>query len=157
MQPKLIRTPLAQFMPAEWTGKNESGIEAFGDYILVLPDPCASNVGGIDIPDDLQERMTEASETGIIVDMGEMAYVWNADRTRRFEGKRPNVGDHIIFARYSGAYHCGMDGRRYRMMEDKCMSGRFATGMVPVREKPKLKAPTVHKVNTPPLVMARGA
>jgi co-chaperonin GroES (HSP10) len=156
MTPKVIRTPNGEFLPADWTGKNESGIEPFGDRILILGDTFApESSGGIKWPDDLIERMTEAAETGVLVAVGSEAWAWNSDRTRRFEGEKPEIGQRIIFERYAGQYHFGADGRRYRIMDDRCVGGLFAEDAV-IRTAPKPQAPaTLTKVTKPPLVAAR--
>lgn len=152
MQPKLIRTPLGQYMPAEWSGKNESGITPMDNRVLVLPDPFAPRTGGgIAIPDDMQERMTEASETGILIALGSEAWAWNSDRTRRFEGKKPEPGQRVIFERYAGSYQYGADGNRYRMMDDRCIGGWFEEGKTPTLQR---KPSPIAKVSKPPLVVA---
>jgi co-chaperonin GroES (HSP10) len=157
MTPKLIRTPLGQYTPALWAGTNASGIEPFGCRVLVLPDPFAATTGGgIAIPDDLQERMTEASETGILIAVGDEAWFWNSDRTRHFSGRKPEVGAHIIFERYAGSYQFGADGHRYRLMDDRCIGGIFAAGAVPTNKpRPKPAVPGIARVTRPPLVAAR--
>lgn len=155
MQPRMIRTPLGQYTPVEWSSKNESGIEPLGDRVLVLPDPFSpTTTGGIDIPDDVVERHTEAAETGVLVAVGSEAWAWNSDRTRRFDGTKPEVGQRVIFERYAGTYQYGADGKRYRLMDDKCIGGLFAADKAPALQRKPVK-PAIAKVTKAPLVIAR--
>lgn len=127
MQPKLIMTPLGQYAPAKWEGANGSGIKPIGDRVLVLPDGAAEKTAGnVFITEDQQERMSMAAETGVLVDMGDEAFKWNSDRSRLFEGSKPEVGQRVYFERYAGAVHHGKDGRLYRLIDDKCVGGLAA-------------------------------
>lgn len=123
MQPKLIRTDLAEYQPGVYDGENRSGITPIGDRVLVLPDqPMQQTSGGIHLPEELRERHAMAAETGVIVAMGEAAFYWNSDRTRHWEGTKPQVGDHVCMQRYSGVVFTGDDGQKYRIMDDTCIA-----------------------------------
>ena len=124
MEPKLIqKTRLGEYTWAEFSGKNESGMYPYGDRVLVMPDQAAkSSSGMIQFTDQQIERNAEAAETGIIVALGPEAFLWNSDRTRKWESAdKPKVGDHVVFDRYSGSYQHGRDGKMYRLMDDKCI------------------------------------
>jgi co-chaperonin GroES (HSP10) len=148
MQPKLIRTPQGHYVPVEWGGTNESCIEPFGERVLVLPDPFSPKSAGglLDFPEDLVERMSEAAETGILIAIGDAAWTRNADRTGTFVGKRPEIGQRIIFERYAGSYQFGADGKRYRIMDDRCVGGVIVE---------PAKKPALTRVARPPLIAAR--
>lgn len=154
MRPKLLMTPLGAYMPVEWNGKNESGFKPIGDRVLILPDKAADETSGhVFVPEDIQERMTMAAETGVLVAMGESAWFWNSDRTRRFEGEKPVIGQRVRFERYAGAMHHGADGQRYRVMDDKCLSG--VEELAPEASVEVKKLSPLTKVIKPPLVVAR--
>ena len=124
MQPKLVMTPLGQYEPVQWNGKNESGFLPIGDRVLILPDEFAEQTsGGIYVDETTRERNTKAAETGVLVAVGESAWYWNSDRTRRYEGAKPVPGQRLRFERYAGAIHHGHDGRLYRVLDDKSVSG----------------------------------
>jgi co-chaperonin GroES (HSP10) len=145
MQLKLIMTPLGQFKPAEWDGTNESGITPVGDRVLILTDESAEETaGGIVITDEMRERHSQAAETGVLVAMGDDAWLWNSDRSRKYEGAKPEVGQRVIFDRHAGQYHTGNDGRRYRLMDDKCVGGLFQVAQAKAR---------VAIVKNPPLIV----
>ncbi len=149
MQPKLLMTPLGQYAPAKWLGVNESGITPVGDRVLILPDSAAeSTSGGVYITEEQQERMTAAAETGILVAVGPDAWLWNSDRTRKYEGEKPKVGQRVIFERYAGSFNHAADGRRYRLMDDKCVAGLFEMAEA-------AKPSPLTKVVKAPLVVAR--
>jgi chaperonin GroES len=119
-----IKTDIGDFDVVAWNGVNQSWIEPEADFVLVLPDQCETqSAGGILLPEDVQERITAAAETGVIVAVGPEAWKWNTDRSRRRESAVPAVGTRIYFARYSGQIQHGRDGRTYRLMEDKVIAG----------------------------------
>jgi chaperonin GroES len=128
MQPKLaaamkrLLTPLGEYIPAQWSGKNTSGILPIGDRVLVLPDKAPDeSAGGIKFTEAQQDRDGLAAETGILVALGEAAWKWNSDRTRPFDGTRPEIGQRVWFERYAGSVQYGKDGVAYRLMDDKCV------------------------------------
>jgi len=120
-----IKTLRGIYDVVEWDGKNGSKVQPIGDFVLVLPDQAAEKTTGgiITGSDDERERVSLASETGVIVALGDTAFVWNSDRTRAFTGKKPKVGDRVFFARYSGQQHTGKDGKFYMLMFDKSIAG----------------------------------
>jgi chaperonin GroES len=123
MQEKLLKTTQAEYERAAYDGTNESGLTPFGDRVLVLPDSAADkSSGGIVIPDAVKEMQSYAAETGVIVAIGDGAFVWNADRTKPFSGVKPKPGDRVFFDRYSGGLARGRDGRTYRIMDDKAVA-----------------------------------
>jgi chaperonin GroES len=120
LAPKLIKTEIASYRPVEWAGKNESGYTPLGDLVLVLIDQVdEKTLGGVHIPDDVRERQDLAAESGVVVAMGEGAFVWSADRRRPFVGRKPVVGERVYIERYAGQLVSGLDGCRYRLMGDK--------------------------------------
>jgi co-chaperonin GroES (HSP10) len=121
-RPKLIKTELAEFKKSEYAG-NKSGYFPIGDRILVKVDESAEqSSGGIHYPEELQERMTMASETGVIVALGETAFRWSFDRTREWSGRKPLVGERVYINRYAGKLLKGKDGILYRVMDDICVA-----------------------------------
>ena len=140
MKPKLVMTPLAPYQHAKFSGKNESGIIPIGDRVLILPDDAADKTaGGIMFDDTLKERNSLAAETGVLVAVGNGAWFWNSDRTRKFEGVRPEVGQRVWFERYAGSVQHGNDGRLYRLMDDKCIGG-LRVDTTPAVLRPNLAA-----------------
>lgn len=123
MKPKLLKSSqLGEFIPADYSGKNESGYIPIGDRVLVLPDTAAEMTsGGIALTADHVDRTTLAAETGIIVACGDDAFRWNFDRTRPWEGQKPGPGDRVYVQRYSGQVMLGDDGRFYRLMDFACV------------------------------------
>jgi co-chaperonin GroES (HSP10) len=140
-----------EYVATEWTGANESGISPCGDRVLILPDRFADTTsGGVIITDDQRDKMDTASQTGVLIALGDDAWAWNSDRSRRFEGKRPEVGQRVIFEQYAGTSLWGADGKRYRLMDDKCIGGLFV-GNIPVVETVKPKS-NLARVTRPPLL-----
>lgn len=112
--------PATQYIAPMWDGVNTSGCTPIGDKVLIIPYLAIDRTaGGIEMPDDFKERMQLSAVSGVIAALGDDAFTWNADRTRRFEGYKPQVGDHVFFERYAGAVVQGDDGGEYRLIDDK--------------------------------------
>lgn len=114
------KTPLSQYVPGNYTpGKNEAGWHPTTDCVLVLPDTPQRKVGSLIIPDAVADRHAMAAESGILVECGPDAFIWNSDRTRRLEdGERPQPGCRVVFNRYSGINLGGDDGQTYYILVD---------------------------------------
>lgn len=122
MEPKLIKTDVAEYSQSTFDGVNKSGIQPLGDRVLVLADGVQEKTsGGVHLPDDIRERHVLAAETGVIVDMGSDAFLWNPAKTRKWESDKPKVGDYVFMNRYSGVVFKGDDGQSYRLMDDTCI------------------------------------
>lgn len=123
MEPKLIKTWNAEYVKTNWNGKNESGVTPIGDRVLVLADKAADRTSGaVFLPEQLTERQSMAAESGVLVEAGDDAWTWNSDRTRPFGGRRPMVGDRVIFQKYAGQLVLGDDGELYRLMDDNSIA-----------------------------------
>ena len=102
MKEKLLKTTQAEYVERQWDGKNLSGIFPVCDRVLIMPDSAAEVIRGVHIDPRAVERMSQAAESGIVVEIGEGAFLWNADRTRPFAGRKPKVGDRVNFQRFAG-------------------------------------------------------
>lgn len=123
MEAKLLKSEVANYVPADWSGTNESGISPVGDRVLILPDKAATfTLGGIELPDDLVHRHTLAAEAGVIVALGEGAFKWNSDKVTPFAGRAPKPGDRVCIERYSGQLARGDDNNLYRLMDSACIA-----------------------------------
>ena len=120
MQPKLIKTEIAQYQPQEWDGEsNTSGWAAFGDSVLILVDIAAETQGKMGLiltTQENQDKQSLGTETGLVVDIGEGAFT-------KVVGRRPERGDRVLFERYAGRVIAGEDGKTYRMLSQECIAG----------------------------------
>lgn len=125
-----VRTSVAKYVPAEWAGANESGVDPIGTMVLVLPDVAEDvTTGGIITGTPVeQERISAMAETGVVVAVADQAFSWQRDRIHRWEGRKPQPGDRIYMERFAGgpSSYVGLDGRFYRLMEDRCIGGILA-------------------------------
>lgn len=123
MKPRLLSLKQAEYIPAPYSGKNESGCVPLGDRVLVRPDIASEIVGSFKMPDEVVERAQLSGSTGVLIESGEDAFAWNFDRSRPWSGYKPKSGDRIYFDRYAGKVILGDDGVEYRLMDDKCVGG----------------------------------
>jgi co-chaperonin GroES (HSP10) len=123
MKPNLIKTELAEFTAAEWTGENASGYEAIGDHVMVAPDRVGEQTsGGIYMAPEIIERHTLAAETGVLVAVGQQAFQYLSSGHKWGDENKPQVGDRIYMQRYSGQVLFGKDGKLYRVMASSCIA-----------------------------------
>lgn len=137
MEPKLFKTELAEYIPATWNGKNESGWTPVGDRVIVLPDQAAEIIRGIHIPQEVKSRHALAAEAGCLVAAAEGAFKWNSDRVTPFVGRKPLPGERVNIHRYSGQTLMGKDGLLYRMLD--CAEIGGVADATPVITKAKVK------------------
>lgn len=124
MESRLLNSQRFEFFKVAWDGENRSGCRPIGDMVLILVDRAAEeSKGGIVLTADAVEARQFAAESGTVVAMGGGAFTWNSERSRPWEGEKPNVGDHILFSRYAGRVITGNDGNMYRIMLDKDIGG----------------------------------
>lgn len=118
LQPRLIKGFQAQYIAAEWPGRNTSRLKIYGKHVLVCVDKCSpASAGGALLPDEMIDRMTEASESGCLFAIGTAAFRHYEDGTRWGEADKPKVGERICFERYAGVRQVGFDGNIYRIMD----------------------------------------
>lgn len=124
MTPKLLKTTQFEYAPAPYSGENKSGWIPVLDRVLVRPDiAVARSSGGVELPEELTERMQMSAVTGVIIAVGDESFEWNSDGTRPFNGYRPQPGDRVIYQKYAGEEMHGEDGVRYRVMDCKQIGG----------------------------------
>lgn len=114
MQPRLIKGMQADYVEAPWDGHDASGCVPLGPNVLVKMDLCsATTQGGIQLTDDMIERMTNASVTGCVVRMG----------TRAFQGdpEPPKLGERVTIVKYAGEICTGDDGEFYRVVDENAV------------------------------------
>jgi len=84
--------------------------------VIVEPDKAESvSAGGIIIPENKQDRDQHAIMEGVIVAVSPMAFTWDEWPSN---DRKPEEGDRVVFARYSGSIIKGNDGEEYRVMND---------------------------------------
>ena len=117
MQTHLIKGLHADYVPAKWSGKDTSGIRVVGKTILVLMDQCApKTTGGIELTDDMIEKMSMGAESGVIVAVSPGAFLLNEDMSP-WIGEKPKAGDRVYVEKYAGKQVKGRDGETYRIMD----------------------------------------
>ncbi len=121
MQPRILSVRKSEFIPAPFFGENKSGCRPIGDRVLVRPDIASSHSGKIELPEDVVDRAQLSASSGVIVEVGDDAFVWNADRTRPYGGYKPKAGDRVHFEKYAGKVILGDDGVEYRIVDDKAI------------------------------------
>lgn len=94
--------------------ENRSGLVPVDLRILVKPDPVEEvTSGGIIRPDVVKDKQKYAATKATLIAVGDNAFKeWGAG------ARRPNPGDRVIFAQYTGAREKGADGEDYCVMND---------------------------------------
>lgn len=128
----LSKNRVGEYVEVEYNGENTSGREPIGDGILILPYEAPEKTkGNVWLPPTIRETQSLAAEIGVIVAVGEGAWTWNHDRTRRFSGRKPQIGEHVNYTRYAGQEVIGNDDKMYRIMEDKAILAVIVTTKKP--------------------------
>lgn len=125
LEPRLIKGMQAEYHPATYDPEvgNASGLIPYGANVLVRMDECATATGGgVLLIDDMVDRMTEASVTGCIYEIGPDAF--------RGMEHRPHVGQRIYIEKYAGLKTRGRDGALYRILDEKCIACGIADDLV---------------------------
>lgn len=96
---------------------NPTGIKPIEYKVLIKVDEVANqSAGGIYIPEHALEREQMAHDRGMLADASEMAF-------SDWKGRRPNIGDKVIFNKYAGSViqyrEEGKQMTRYRLCNDK--------------------------------------
>ena len=97
---------------------NESGINPVGWRVLIKPQEVREvSEGGIILTTEVtKDREQIPNTTGVVVAMGSQCY---ADEPAPWCA----IGDKVIFAKYAGLLYLGKDGFKYRMINDKDITG----------------------------------
>lgn len=104
---------------------NKSGLRPTSYYILVRPkDVEEKTPGGLILPEDVAEKDKFAEMKGLLVAIGPMAFVFDDWPDG---GIKPQVGDNILFAKYSAgsARVTGPDGEEYWLIKDQTVLAIF--------------------------------
>lgn len=155
MEPRLIKGLHAEYVPAKWSGKNDSGVRVVGKTVLVLMDECSATTSGTaglalleeagikpqvgatvgtTLPAEIIERMSLAAETGVLVAISGGAFLLNEDGTS-WSGEKPAPGDRVYIEKYAGKLVKGLDGLTYRLMDYGSIGATYDAP-----EAPQLKA-----------------
>lgn len=120
----LLKGAQAEFVRCQIADAADPGVEPFGTSVLVLMDQCAEmTTGKVLLPPEKIAQMNIASETGVVVDIGEAAFRYYDDGSK-WNGRKPVIGERVFVERYAGREILGRDGRTYRLMTYTCVAGR---------------------------------
>lgn len=92
---------------------NESGIYPVGHRVLILPEQIEEKTeAGIILHTSSQKSREEMAQiNGIVIELGNTCY-----NDQQFPWC--DVGDKVIFGKYSGLIYDGQDGKKYRIIND---------------------------------------
>lgn len=131
MEAKPVKGVNADYSSAEWSGEDTSGIECVGSSVLVKMDVASGKAGSIHLTEDMAWKHTQAAETGLVVAVGESAFLLNLDGSP-WAGSRPTPGRRVIIEKYAGTFVRGLDGELYRLMQYGCVLATFKQSEVGV-------------------------
>lgn len=129
LQGRILRTgDQREYVSATFNGTNMSGLQPIDDKVLLLMDQHSDKTsGGVIVPEDTRSRQTMASEGGVIVALGDGAFKFNDDATRRLEALQlaPRPGDRVVVERYAGRVVQGVDGVEYRLVSQRAIGAIY--------------------------------
>lgn len=106
--------------------KNPSGILPTEYKALIRPVKVDEKTkGGIILPDEHKDREQFAQMEGVLVAVSPLAFTYADDEAWGASAK-PKPGDKVLFAKYAGAAVKGMDGKDYRLVNDKDIAAVLA-------------------------------
>lgn len=92
---------------------NKSGWVPTEYKVMVMPIEIEEKTeGGIILPQNTQDDEFLAQADGVLVDMTDMSF-------SDWQCQKPNIGDTVKYAKYSGRMIKGDDEKDYRIMNDK--------------------------------------
>lgn len=121
---RILQAEHANYVAAEYTGKNDSLEHPIGNQIIVKVDDVSDKIGKSGMlyaAETTTKTNAKAVITGVIVAMGAEAFTFAQDRITPWKGRKPQVGDRITFKRYAG--EAFQDGRPFQYMADHDVRG----------------------------------
>lgn len=99
--------------------KNDSRIFPTEYKVLISPIVVDEKTkGGIIIPDEHKDREQFAQMQGTLIAVSPLAFTYAGDESWG-KSSKPKPGDKVLFAKFAGAVVKGMDGKDYRIVNDK--------------------------------------
>jgi len=96
------------------TTENASGIVPLEYYVLIRLDTVEERTkGNIWIPDSSREQMQQAQTSGLLIDIGPLAFQYDVDNPTV-----PKIGQRVVFPKYGGFVVKGKNGVEYRLLKD---------------------------------------
>lgn len=97
--------------------KNESGIKPTEYKVLISPVKVEEKTkGGIFLPDEHKDREQFAQMEGVLIAVSPLAFTYSDEWGMT---PTPQPGDKVLFAKFAGANVKGMDGKDYRIVNDR--------------------------------------
>jgi co-chaperonin GroES (HSP10) len=81
--------------------------------------------GGIILPDEHKDREQFAQMIGTLIAVSPLAFTY-ADEDAWGDAEKPKPGDRVMFAKFAGAAVKGMNGKDYRIINDKDLTAVLA-------------------------------
>lgn len=93
----------------------DPGLRPMEFNVLILPEAVEGKTkGGIILPDEVKDADKAAANRGLLVAVSPVAFDF-----AEFRDVKPQVGDHVWYARYAGTKVKGRDGREYVLCKDR--------------------------------------
>lgn len=100
---------------------NTTGFKPAGNYLLVKADKVEEKTsGGLYLPETSVEVSKFETATGVIADVGPSCYAYSENFA---DGERYEVGQKIMFTKFSGRVVDAGDGERWLAMKDDAIVG----------------------------------
>jgi len=95
------------------------GFRPLGNRVLIKPLEVEEKTsGGIFLPDSAIDRDIASQQDAEIVDMGALAFTHEVGGQLVEYPDKPKVGDKVRIIKYVGDVFVGVDGEKYRLLND---------------------------------------
>ena len=109
------------FEPMPKVEETNPGMKPLEFNCLVLPRVIQrQRASGIFVPETAAAREDEGGDEGLLISVSPLAF---NEQDFPDPAAIPEIGQHVMFARYAGKSFVGADGRVYRVMKDKEILG----------------------------------
>lgn len=97
---------------------NTAGINPTEFKVLIAPKPVEEiTKGGIIIPDKTVDEEKYGATEGVIIALSHLAFSYATEA--EWDGKKPQAGQRVIYAKYAGVRVKGHDRAEYLLVNDK--------------------------------------
>jgi co-chaperonin GroES (HSP10) len=114
----------ASWVPVPGFPANPSGFKPTEYKVLVEPLEVSDKIGSFFIPPTTKDREQFAQTQGTVIAVSPLAFSYaSKDEWAAVGAAPPKPGDVVVFAKFAGMEWNGKDGKKYKVINDKDITG----------------------------------